>query len=417
MEETASLPGPPHHRLPDEAVDEFFRPSRDADCWRGPGPKPGSALPHQGLSHRNRDPPAGGPPQKKAAARGRRRRDQAGCGFGTARWWPLLKSAPPGLRPVGHFLTRSGAAIPEIKRWCCPPGPWSGASAAGRALQRVGAPTSSFGQEHFAGSAWGFPNFTDMGDHGVKPSPGGAARSPALSTFRRAFSGLGTCSCSCSAARELCVALAEGFAECTGGRSVEPRCNHRNDKPVQLAFRNLDDRTPRRIRTRRLRGAVRALPHAADPPTIEAWRTEKRVDRKPAHGHLKRAIEDALVALRGVRAISTRLEALSAASSTRSSGDAMLATASASITRRPRPCQAALPAHPDERNYEETIVTVTFDQRGSPPQRRCSTTSVPLAPDGSSPAAFAALGACPRAGESRTRGMIGSNCFLGRDAA
>jgi hypothetical protein len=232
---------------------------------------------------------------------------------------PLLKSAP-GLRPVAIFdeIRRRHPEINvgvrrtlerRIRSW--------------RALNGS-ARDVIFRQEHSPGRL-GLSDFTDMGDHGV--SIAGVPLDHRLYHFRRAFSGWEHAHVVLGG--ESFVALAEGLQNALWALGRAP-LQHRNDS-LSAAFRNLDDDT-RQDQTRRyeaLCGHYRMLPTRNN----RGLAHENGSIESP-HGHLKRAIEDALL-LRGSRD-STRSRPI-AASSTRSSGDAMLATASASITSA-RPC-------------------------------------------------------------------------------
>src|SRR5689334_18991740 len=190
----------------------------------------------------------------------------------------------------------------------------------------------------------GLSDFTDMGDHGI--SIAGVPLDHRLYHFRLAFSGwehvhvvLGG---------ESFVALAEGLQNALWALGQAP-LQHRSDS-LSAAFRNLDN-DARQDQTQRYEALCAHY-------RMEATRNNRGLAHENGsiespHGHLKRAIEDALL-LRGSRDFDT-LEAY------RRFIDEVVGRRNARNRKRldlERPALQALPAHRTT-DYEETIVTVT----------------------------------------------------------
>jgi hypothetical protein len=251
-------------------------------------------------------------PSQKKAPRGRRRRDPL-----VAVWdsevVPLLKSKP-GLRPVAIFdevrrrYPEIGVGVRRtlerhIRSW--------------RALNGA-ARDVIFRQEHPPGRLE-LSDFTDMGDHRI--SIAGVPIDHRLYHFRweHAHVVLGG---------ESFVALAEEFSK------RRAPLQHRSDSP-SAAFRNLDTQT-QQDQTRRYEALC--AHYRMEPTRNNRGLAHENGSIESAHGHLKRAIEDALF-LRGSRTL-IRSRPI-AALSTRSSGAAMRATAGGSISsgRCCRHCQ------------------------------------------------------------------------------
>ena len=257
-------------------------------------------------------------PSQKKAPRDRRRRDPLAAVW-DSEVVPLLKSAP-GLRPVAIFdeIRRRhpeiGAGIRRtlerrIRTW----------RALNGAEQDV-----IFRQEHPPGRL-GLSDFTDMGDLGV--SIAGEPLDHRLYHFRLAFSGWEHAHVVLGG--ESFVALAEGLQNALWALGRAP-LQHRSDS-LSAAFRNLDD-DARQDLTRRYEALC--AHYGMEPTRNNRGVAHENGSIESPHGHLKQAIEDALL-LRGSRDFATSMPI--AASSTRSSGGATRATASASISSA-RPC-------------------------------------------------------------------------------
>jgi hypothetical protein len=276
-------------------------------------------------------------PSQKKAPRGRRRRDPL------AEVWdsevvPLLKSAP-GLRPVAIFdeIRRRHPEIGvgvrrtlerRIRAW----------RALNGAEQDV-----IFRQEHPPGRL-GLSDFTDMGDHGVNIA--GVPLDHRLYHFRLAFSGWEHAHVVLGG--ESFVALAEGLQNALWALGRAPM-EHRSDS-LSAAFCNLDADT-RQDQTRRYEALC--THYRMLPTRNNRGLAHENGSIESPHGHLKRAIEDALL-LRGSRDFDT-LEAY------RRFVDEVVGRRNARNRKRldlERPALQALPAHRTT-DYEETIVTVT----------------------------------------------------------
>jgi hypothetical protein len=276
-------------------------------------------------------------PSQKKAPRGRRRPDPL-----VAVWdsevVPMLKHAP-GMRPVAifeeirrrHPETDIGVRRTlerRIRSW----------RALNGAEQDV-----VFRQEHPPGRL-GLSDFTGMSDLGI--SIAGVPLDHRLYHFRLAFSGwehgrvvLGG---------ESFVALAEGLQNALWALGRAPS-QHRSDS-LSAAFRNLDA-DARQDQTRRYEALC--AHYRMQPTRNNRGLAHENGSIESPHGHLKRALEDALL-LRGSPDFDT-LEAY------RRFVDEVVGHRNARNRKRlevERPALQPLPAYrtPD---YEETIVTVT----------------------------------------------------------
>src|SRR5260221_11395441 len=276
-------------------------------------------------------------PSQKKAPRGRRRRDPL------SEVWdsevvPLLKSAP-GLRPVAIF-DEIGRGHPEI-----------GVGVRRTLERRIGAWRALngaeqdviFRQEHPPGRL-GLSDFTDMGDHGV--SIAGVPLDHRLYHFRLAFSGWEHAHVVLGG--ESFVALAEGLQNALWALGRAP-LQHRSDS-LSAAFRNLDDDT-RQDQTRRYEGLC--AHYRMEPTRNNRGVAHENGSIESPHGHLKQAIEDALL-LRGSRDFDT-LDAY------RRFVDEIVGRRNARNGKRLDLERSALQSLPAQRttDYEETIVTVT----------------------------------------------------------
>ena len=276
-------------------------------------------------------------PSQKQAPRGRRRRDPLAAVW-DSEVVPLLKSLP-GLRPAAIF-EEICRRHPEIS------------TGIRRTLERrirswraLNGPDRDviFRQEHPPGRL-GLSDFTAMGDLGV--SIAGAPLDHRLYHFRLAFSGwehghvvLGG---------ESFVALAEGLQNALWALGKAP-LQHRSDS-LSAAFRNLDDDT-RQDQTRRYEALCGH--YRMEPTRNNRGVAHENGSIESPHGHLKQAIEDALL-LRGSRDFDT-LDAY------RRFIDEIVGRRNARNAKRLDLERAALQPLPARRttDYEETIVTVT----------------------------------------------------------
>src|SRR5262249_32448030 len=274
---------------------------------------------------------------QKKAPRGRRRRDPLATVW-EAEVVPLLKSAP-GLRPVAIF--------DEIRRRH----PEIGVGVRRTLERRIrswrafnGAERDVvFRQEHPPGRL-GLSDFTDMADHGI--SIAGVPLDHRLYHFRLAFSGwehvhvvLGG---------ESFVALAEGLQNALWGLGRAPR-EHRTDS-LSAAFRNLDRHAQEDL-TRRYEDLC--AHYGMMPTRNNRGIAHENRTIESAHGHLKKAVEDALL-LRGTR----RFDDLDAY---RRFVDEVVGRRNRRNSKRldiERPSLLALPAHRTS-DYEEKLLTVT----------------------------------------------------------
>ena len=276
-------------------------------------------------------------PSQKKMPRGRRRQDPL-----VAVWdsevVPLLKSTP-GLRAVAIF-DEIRRRHPEI------------AAGIRRTLERRirtwralnGAEQDViFRQEHPPGRL-GLSDFTDMRDRGI--SIAGVALDHRLYHFRLAFSGWEHAHVVLGG--ESFVALAEGLQNALWALGRAP-LQHRSDS-LSAAFHNLDADT-RQDQTRRYE--VLCAHYGMEPTRNNRGLAHENGSIESPHGHLKQAIEDALL-LRGSRDFDT-LDAY------RRFLAEIVGRRNTRLAKRLELERAALQPLPTCRttDYEETIVTVT----------------------------------------------------------
>ena len=223
-------------------------------------------------------------PSQKQASRGRRRPDPL-AGIFDEEIVPLLKSAP-GIRPVAIFeeMLRRHPELDEGVR---------------RTLERrIRAWRALHGEEqevilrqtHTPGRL-GLSDFTDMSAFGITIA--GATLDHRLYHFRLAYSGFEHAHVVLGG--ESFVALAEGLQNALWSLGGVPH-EHRSDS-LSAAFRNLD-RNAREDLTRRY-GELCAH-YGMQPSRNNAGIAHENGAIEGPHGHLKRAIEDALL-MRGSR--------------------------------------------------------------------------------------------------------------------
>jgi transposase InsO family protein len=276
-------------------------------------------------------------PSQKQAPRERRRQDPLSAVW-DSEVVPLLKSVA-GLRPVAIFdeIRRRhpeiGAGIRRtlerrIRTW--------------RALN--GAEQDIiFRQEHPPGRL-GLSDFTAMGDRGV--SIAGAPLDHRLYHFRLAFSGWEHVQIVLGG--ESFVALAEGLQNALWALGRAP-LQHRSDS-LSAAFRNLDN-DARQDQTRRYEALC--AHYGMEPTRNNRGVAHENGSIESPHGHLKQAIEDALL-LRGSRDFDTLDDY-------RRFVDEIVGRRNARLAKRLALERSALQVLPARRttDYEETIVTVT----------------------------------------------------------
>ena len=276
-------------------------------------------------------------PSQKRSPRGRRRRDPLAAVW-DSEVVPLLKSVA-GLRPVAIF--------DEIRRRH----PEIGAGVRRTLERRIGGWRALngaeqdviFRQEHPPGRL-GLSDFTDMGDHGV--SIAGTPLDHRLYHFRLAFSGWEHAHVVLGG--ESFVALAEGLQNALWALGRAP-LQHRSDS-LSAAFRNLDDNT-RQDQTRHYEALC--AHYGMQPTRNNRGVAHENGSIESPHGHLKQAIEDALL-LRGSRDFDT-LDAY------RRFIDEIVGRRNARNAKRLDLERSAVQSLPARRttDYEETIVTVT----------------------------------------------------------
>jgi Mu transposase-like protein len=276
-------------------------------------------------------------PSQRKAPRRRRRQDPLAAVW-DSEVVPLLKSTP-GLRPIAIF-DETRRRHPEIG-----PGIRRTLERRIRTWRALNGAEQDviFRQEHPPGRL-GLSDFTAMGDRGV--SIAGAPFDHRLYHFRLAFSGWEHAHVVLGG--ESFVALAEGLQNALWALGRAP-LQHRSDS-LSAAFRNLDDD----IRKDQTRSYEALCAHYGMEPT----RNNRGVAHENGsiespHGHLKQAIEDALL-LRGSRDFDT-LDAY------RRFIDEIVGRRNARNAKRldlERPQLKPLPARRTT-DYEETIVTVT----------------------------------------------------------
>ncbi len=276
-------------------------------------------------------------PSQKKPPRERRRRDPL-AGVWDSEIVPLLKSTS-GLRPVAVFdeIRRRHPEIGtgirrtlerRIRIW----------RALNGAEQDV-----IFRQEHPPGRL-GLSDFTFMGDRAA--SIAGVPLDHRLYHFRLAFSGWEYAQVVLGG--ESFVALAEGLQNALWALGCAP-LQHRSDS-LSAAFRNLDADT-RQDQTRRYEALC--AHYGMKPTRNNRGVAHENGSIESPHGHLKQAVEDALL-LRGARDFD-RLEAY------RRFLAEIVGRRNARLKKRldlERPALQPLPARRTT-DYEETIVTVT----------------------------------------------------------
>ena len=218
-------------------------------------------------------------PSQKQASRGRRRRDPL------EPWWqaevvPILAGAP-GIRAVGvldELRRRHPELNPNVRRTL------ERRINAWRALH---GPERDiiFRQEHEPGRL-GLSDFTDTSALGI--SIGGIALHHRLYHFRLAFSGFEAAHVVLGG--ESFVALAEGLQNALWALGGVPK-EHRSDS-LSAAFRNLTA-DARQDLTQRYRDLMRH--YAMEPSRNNPGVAHENGSIESAHGHLKRALEDALL--------------------------------------------------------------------------------------------------------------------------
>jgi hypothetical protein len=276
-------------------------------------------------------------PSHKKAPRGRRRADPLAAVW-EGEIVPLLKRAP-GLRPIAVFdeIRRRhpeiGAGIRRtlerrIRAWRALNGP----------DQEV-----MFRQEQVPGRL-GLSDFTDMGELGVTIA--GVALDHRLYHFRLAFSGWEHAHVVLGG--ESFVALAEGLQNALWALGKAP-LGHRSDS-LSAAFRNLD-RDAAADLTRRYEDLC--THYGMAPTRNNPGLAHENGSIESPHGHLKQAIEDALL-LRGARDFDD-LPAY------RRFIDELVGRRNARNAKRLDLERSALQPLPERRttDYEEAIVTVT----------------------------------------------------------
>jgi hypothetical protein len=223
-------------------------------------------------------------PSQKKAPRGRRRPDPL-APYWDAEIVPILKAAP-GIRAVG-VLGELRRRHPDLKRGIRRT--LERRIAAWRALH---GPEQDviFRQEHAPGRL-GLSDFTDAKSLGV--SIAGVPLDHRLYHFRLAFSGFGHAHVVLGG--ESFVALAEGLQNALWALGGVPT-EHRSDS-LSAAFRNLNADAQADL-TQRYQGLMRH--YGMEPSRNNAGIAHENGSIESAHGHLKQALEDALL-LRGSR--------------------------------------------------------------------------------------------------------------------
>jgi hypothetical protein len=223
-------------------------------------------------------------PSQKKAPRGRRRPDPL-AEIWEAEIVPILKAAP-GIRAVAvleEMRRRHPDLHPNVRRTL---------ERRIRAWRAVAGPEQDviFRQSHEPGRL-GSSDFTDMGGLGI--TIGGAAFNHRLYHFRLAFSGFEHAEPVLGG--ESFVALAEGLQNALWALGGVPR-EHRSDS-LSAAFRNLAADTQEDLTQRY---AALMAHYGMTPSRNNAGVAHENGSIESAHGHLKAALEDALL-LRGSR--------------------------------------------------------------------------------------------------------------------
>lgn len=276
-------------------------------------------------------------PSQKQAPRERRRPDPLAA-IWDSEVVPLLQSVA-GLRPIAIF--------DEIRRRH----PEIGASIRRTLERRIrtwralhGAEQDIiFRQEHPPGRL-GLSDFTGMADRGV--SIAGVPFDHRLYHFRLAFSGWEHAQIVLGG--ESFVALAEGLQNALWALGRAP-LQHRSDS-LSAAFRNLDEDT-RQDQTRRY--AALCAHYGMEPTRNNRGLAHENGSIEGPHGHLKQAVEDALL-LRGSRDFDS-LDGY------RRFLDEIVGRRNARLNKRLELERTALQPLPQRRttDYEESVVTVT----------------------------------------------------------
>jgi hypothetical protein len=274
---------------------------------------------------------------QKKMPRGRRRPDPL-AGVWDTEIVPIMKAAP-GIRAI--------AVLEEIRRRHPEFGPGVRRTLERRmrAWRALAGPEQDviFRQEHEPGRL-GLSDFTDTRALGIMIV--GVVLEHRLYHFRLAFSGFEHAHVVLGG--ESFVALAEGLQNALWALGGVPR-EHRSDS-LSAAFRNLD-RDAQEDLTQRYQGLMRH--YGMTPTRNNLGVAHENGSIESPHGHLKRALEDALL-LRGSR----DFEALD---SYRRFVDEIVGRRNANNRRRialERPTLAQLPKRRTA-DYEEKIVTVT----------------------------------------------------------
>jgi len=276
-------------------------------------------------------------PSQKKAPRGRRRPDPLVAVWDSA-IVPILKAAP-GIRAIA-VLEEIRRRHPEIS-----PGVRRTLERRMRAWRALAGPEQDviFRQEHEPGRL-GLSDFTDTSGLGITIA--GVALDHRLYHFRLAFSGFEHAHVVLGG--ESFVALAEGLQNALWGLGGVPH-EHRSDS-LSAAFCNLD-RDAQEDLTRRYQGLMRH--YDMRPSRNNPGVAHENGSIESAHGHLKKALEDALL-LRGSRDFDDL-------DSYRRFVDEIVGRRNAHNRKRielERPKLAQLPRRRTA-DYEEKIVTVT----------------------------------------------------------
>jgi hypothetical protein len=274
---------------------------------------------------------------QKRASRGRRRPDPLEP-YWEAEVVPILRAAP-GIRVIGvldELRRRHPALNPNVRRTL------ERRIHAWRALH---GPEQDiiFRQEHAPGRL-GLSDFTDTSMLGI--SIAGAALGHRLYHFRLAFSGFEHAHVVLGG--ESFVALAEGLQNALWALGGVPK-EHRSDS-LSAAFRNLTADAHQDL-TQRYQGLMRH--YAMEPSRNNAGVAHENGSIESAHGHLKRALEDALL-LRASRDFGD-LEAY------RAFVDEVVGRRNANNRKRIALERPALVALPQRRtaDFEEKLIAVT----------------------------------------------------------
>lgn len=276
-------------------------------------------------------------PSQKKAPRERRRPDPL-AGIWDAEIVPMLAAAP-GLRAIAIFeemRRRHPDLLPGVRRTL---------ERRIRTWRAVNGPERDviFRQEHQPGRL-GLSDFTDMGDLAV--SIAGEPLSHRLYHFRLAFSGFAHAHVILGG--ESYVALAEGLQNALWALGGVPE-QHRTDS-LSAAFRNLDNDAQDDL-TQRYEALVAHC--GMEPTRNNPGVAHENGAVESAHGHLKKAIADALL-MRGSRDFADLADY-------RGFIDAIVGRKNAQNRKVIAVEQAALKALPVRRttDYEEAVVPVT----------------------------------------------------------